>query len=203
MNRLTTGFDTLGDGAFQTKAESICNAMTGNSNFPVTTPPIADVSDALSSYVTAFMAAQFRDKNAVAIKNQSRETLTLLLIQLANSVMTIANGDKAMLVSSGFDLARDPATTPITKPETVILTDGVNAGELVLKVPSVKGARGYVPQYTMDPLTETSEWTRVVTTSSKYTFRNLVPAKKYWCRVAAVGPYNQVVFSDAVSRVVQ
>ncbi|MGH2566064.1 MAG: hypothetical protein ACRDE5_16215, partial [Ginsengibacter sp.] len=80
---------------------------------------------------------------------------------------------------------------------------GINAGELVVKVPAVKGASGYVPQFTADPLTVDSTWTQEVTTTSKYTFKNLTSAKKYWCRVAAVGPYNQLVYSDAISRVVQ
>jgi hypothetical protein len=70
-------------------------------------------------------------------------------------------------------------------------------------VPAVKGAKGYTPQFTSDPLTASSEWTQVMTTTSKYTFTNLNSAKKYWVRVAAVGPYNQVVYSDAISRVVQ
>jgi hypothetical protein len=133
----------------------------------------------------------------------ARETLGSLLLQLSNSVMTTANGDKAMLISSNFDLAKEGSNTPIDKPASIELMDGKNAGELVVKVPAVKGAKGYTPQFTSDPLTASSEWTQVMTTTSKYTFTNLNSAKKYWVRVAAVGPYNQVVYSDAISRVVQ
>ena len=83
------------------------------------------------------------------------------------------------------------------------MTDGVNAGELVLTVPQVKGAKGFVHQYTPDPIMPDSEWAQIFSTTGKCTFKNLENAKKYWCRVIAVGPFGQVVVSDAVSRVAQ
>jgi hypothetical protein len=202
-NRITTGFYLSTDAAFETKAESIYAAMLGNSNFPAPIPAITVVDAAVQAYQSALTAAQFRDKNSVAIKNQAREDLTVILTQLADSVMTTANGDRTMLISSGFDINKSPEPTPIIKPDTIVLADGLNAGELTLKVPAVPGARGYVHEYTLDPLTPESQWTRVMTTVSKYTFKNLKSAQKYWCRVAVVGPFDQLVYSDAVSRVVQ
>lgn len=202
-NRLKTGFDTQSDSDFQTKSESIYSCMLGNSNFPAPTPDLPSVLSLITSYGDALTAAQNKNKNAVAVKNEARTTLTVALIQLANSVMTTANGDKTMLISSGFDLAKEGETTPLEKPEGIVLTDGVNAGELTVKIPAVKGANSYGPQYTSDPLTADSQWTQFMTTTSKYTFKNLTSAKKYWCRVAAIGPFNQVVYSDAVCRVVQ
>lgn len=203
FDRVNSGFNGLSDKVFATKANSIVTAMPGNSNFPQTVPAIADVAVSLTQYTDALATAQLREKTAVAIKDQARLDLTMMLVQLASSVNNIANGDRAMLVSSGFDLSRQPDPSPLVKPVTVILTDGPNAGELVLKVPGVKGARGYIHEYTPEPLTQDSEWTKVITTMSKCTFKNLVSAQRYWCRVAAIGPNDQVVFSDAVSRVVQ
>ncbi|MDE3182012.1 MAG: hypothetical protein KGM16_01225 [Bacteroidota bacterium] len=201
--RLNTGFDGLSDPNFQTTAESIYASMFENKNFLTPTPALTVIDEAIQAYSSAFIAAQQKEKNAVAIKNQMRDNLTGLLIQLANSVMTTANGDKTMLISSGFELAKEGETTPIVKPASISLTDGLNAGELVVKVPRVKGSIGYGPQYTTDPLTTGSQWTAFMTTTSKYTFTNLEPAKKYWCRVAVIGPYNQLVYSDAVSRIAQ
>ncbi len=201
--RLKTGFDSLSDPDFETKASSIYASMLGNTHFPTPTPDLPSIDAAIQDFSTAFIAAQKKDKDAVAVKNQLRDTLIGILIQLANSVMTTANGDKTMLISSGFDLAKEGESTPIVKPASISLTDGLNAGELVVKVPRIKGSIGYGPQYTTDPLTATSQWTTFMTSTSKYTFSNLQPAKKYWCRVAVVGPYNQHVYSDAVSRIAQ
>lgn len=201
--RLKTGFDSLSDPDFQTKSESIYASMLPNPNFPTPTPELTVVDAAIKAYSDGLVAAQRKDKDAVAIKNQARTSLTALLIQLANSVMTTANGDKTMLISSGFDLAKEGETTPIVKPAGIMLWDGPNPGQLVVKVPRVKGSTGYGPQYTPDPLTADSKWTTFMTSSSKYTFTNLEPTKKYWCRVAVIGPYNQLVYSDAISRVAQ
>ena len=201
--RLNTGFDALSDPNFQTSAESIYASMFENKNFLTPTPALTVVDEAIQAYSTAFIAAQKKDKDAVAVKNQQRDNLTDLLIQLANSVMTTANGDKTMLISSGFQLAKEGETTPIVKPASISLTDGLNAGELTVKVPRVKGSTSYAAQYTPDPLTAESVWTSVMTSSSKCTLTNLDSGKKFWARMAVIGPYNQLVYSDAVCRVVQ
>jgi hypothetical protein len=203
ITKITTPFEAMSDSDFETKAQSIYDFMLNNSNFPAPTPDLPSVLAAIQSYTAALTAAQNKNKNAVAVKNETRQLLTGVLIQLASSVTTTANGDRTMLISSGFDLAKEGGTVTLDKPAGIELTDGVNAGELVVKVPAVKGAKGYGPQYTPDPLTADSEWTQVMTTTSKYTFKDLTSSKKYWCRVAAIGPYNQVVYSDAISRVVQ
>jgi hypothetical protein len=201
--RITTGFDPMSDPDFETKAGSIYNGVNGNAFFPTPTPTMPEVNDALQGYSVSLLSAQTRDKNAVAAKNQARAALTDLLTQLASYVTMTANGDRAILVASNYDLASEGDSTPITKPENIQLSDGANSGEIVVKVKGVKGAKSYLHQYTADPLTASSEWTQVISTTSKYTFKNLSVAQRVWCRVAAVGSYNQVVFSDAVSRVVQ
>ena len=201
--KITTGFDILTDSAFETKAGSIYTAMNGNVNFPTPTPAMPEINGAVQAFSAALIAAQSRDKNAVAVKTEVRILLTNALTQLASYVTMTANGDRTRLISSDFDLAREGDSTPITKPDNIQLSDGLNSGELIVKVNSVKGAKSYLHQYTSDPLAASSEWSQVITTTSKYTFKNLTAAQKYWCRVAAVGSFNQVVYSDAVSRVVQ
>lgn len=117
--------------------------------------------------------------------------------------MATANGNTIMLVSSGFDLSKRGTSQELVKPESIQLSEGSNAGELVVKIPGIKGARTYNFLYTPDPLTENSVWKSELSTSSKHTLRNLDSAKRYWCRVAGIGPFGQVVYSDANSRIVQ
>lgn len=201
--RITTPFAAMSDSNFETKAQSIYASMLNNANFTTPTPALPAVLDAMNNYSDSLTASQKRGRDAVAVKNEARDSLTALLVQLASYVTNVANGDRTLLISSGFDLAAEGGITNLEKPASIELTDGVNAGELIVKVPAVKGAKSYGPQYTQDPLTAASQWTQVATTTSRYTFKNLVSQKKYWCRVAAVGPYGQVVYSDAICRVVQ
>lgn len=202
-NKLTTGFSRLSDGDFDIKAQSIYFSMLNNEHFPTTIPAITEVESAVTAFKDALTAAQSRGKNEVAFKNQCRKVLTDALKQLANSVMATANGDLVMLVSSGFDLSKKGENMVLEKPESIQLFDGKNPGELVVKVPGIRGARTYNFQYTADPVTENSVWQQELSTSCRHTIRKLDSAKRYWCRVAVVGPFGQMVYSDANSRIVQ
>ena len=201
--KLAPGMESYTDAAFENKTQSIYVSMLNNVYFPNPTPALTELDVAVSAYSDALLAAQSRGKNEIALKNQARETLAEMVIQLASSVTTTANGDRAKLVSTGIPMAKDGESTPLSKPENMQVTDGINAGELVTKVMAVKGAKSYAHQYTADPLIATSEWSQELSTTCKFTLKNLEPGKKYWCRVAAIGAYGQIVYSDAISRVVQ
>jgi hypothetical protein len=203
MPRLKTGFDPLSDPAFQINASHIYACMLGNPDFPTPTPELSSVEEALQVYVSALTAAKTKDTGAIATKDQARSILTGLLIQLANYVMTTANGDTAMLDRSGFESAKAGETTLIVKPDSITLLDGVTAGEMIVKVRRQKGATSYLPQYTPDPLTPDSVWIQSVSSTSKNTLKGLESGKKYWVRVGLAGPYDQLVFSDAVCRIAQ
>lgn len=201
--RIVTGFSSLTDANFQNKAEGIYDSMNGNTNFPSPVPDMATLQAAITAYNQALTAAQSRDKNDVAVKNEKRSELNDLLTSLAAYVNFAADGDRTILISSGFDLAKEGDTTPLQKPENIQVEDGVNTGELTVSVTAVKGAKSYVHQFTQDPVTASSQWTHVNSTASRYTFKNLAGATRYWCRVAAIGAYDQMVISDSASRVAQ
>jgi hypothetical protein len=201
--KIVTGFEALSDADFETLAKSILQSMDGNGNFPSPVPALSIILTAVTDYSSALVTAQGRDKNAVAVKNSSRDTLTALLVQLASSVTTTANGDRVILVSSGFRLGKDGDTTPLEKPKSIALTDGINQGELISKVPFVEGAKSYGHQFTTDISAPAVQWKEKISTSSKYVFTGLVPGQKYWVQVAAYGSFNQVVYSDVISRIAQ
>jgi hypothetical protein len=202
--RIKTPFEGLPDPVFETKAGTIHDSMAEHADvYPNPVPSMAQILQELQAYSASLIAAQSKSKNAVAAKVDARRTLTLSLIQLSNYVSTTANGDRTKLIQSGFDLAKPGESIVIKKPEIITLSDGKNAGEIVVKVPAVKGAKAYCAQYTPDPLTAESEWIQFMTSSSKYTFKNLPTATKIWCRMCVIGPNGQQVYSDAVCRVVQ
>ena len=201
--RVTTGFESLSDADFQLKSEKIFQSMVNNIFSPNPTPDMATLDAAVTSFSTALLAAQSRDKNAVAVKNAARATLTDLLNQLAGSVNTTANGDLVKLVSTGFDLAKDGESVPLPKPGSPLLSDGINQGELISKVPSVTGSKVYGHRYTTDAPVANTVWVEKISTSSKFMHTGLVSGQKYWCQVAAYGPFEQVVYSDSITRVVQ
>jgi hypothetical protein len=202
-SKIVSSFGSYADSNFETLVQSIKSSMQGNPNFPNPVPEIAVFANAVEAYSEALLAAQSRSKNDVAAKNQAKLAMLDFTAQLAASVTATANGDKTMLISSGFPLTKAGETTPLQKPENLQVVNGVNPGEQLVSVKAVKNAKGYIHQYTPDPLTPGSAWVQTYSTTSRYTFKNLQPAQKYWFRVTAVGTFQQEAVSDALCRVVQ
>ena len=200
--KITMSFDRLSDANLLTKARDIFTAMTGNPSFAAPTPALDDLYAAILDFQAAVNAAAGRERTKVVLKNRSRVALIAILKAIGNYVTFTANGDSAMLSSSGYDPRKTPQPVIVSKP-TVTVDDGTNSGELLNSADSAKNTRGFVHQYTADPLTDNSVWNSFTTTSKKYTFTGLNRAKVYWCRVGVIGAKGQLVFSDPISRVVQ
>lgn len=201
--RIINGFDKLNDAELAVRAQAIIAAMTGNTNFPTPSPSLADMTTALSEYSTALSAAKTGNRAQIALKRQKREALISLLHQLGDYVLFTSKRDRTMMVSSGFSIAKEAEPLPpLSKPENLQVLSGENAGELKIAISKVQGARAYQYQYTPDPLTIESKWESQLSTVTKNTFQDLNSGSRYWCRVAAIGVDEQMVFSDAVSRVV-
>lgn len=202
-NRINSGFHVLSDAALLLKARGIVTSLTGNSNFPLTTPGLETLELVVTNFADALLEAQKKGRDQVAAKNQAREDLLQALRQLASSVMTIANGNRLMLVSSGFDLSKERETKPLNKPRLTRVSDGKNTGELEVKVSAVKGAKAYIFLYATDAKAPESEWKQEVASSSKCLLKNLDSGQRYWCRVVAVGSFSQIAQSEVVSRIAQ
>lgn len=205
MKKINLGFSRYTDAALLVLAQAILDALTGNTFFPTPTPTLASLQTSITEYMDALSAAQEGGKTNVATKNARKQDLIEMLIQLGNYVTLTSNGYEVMLASSGFPLAKErQPMPPLVKPEITKIESGINSGELNVFINSIKGARTYVYQYTLEPLSESSNWVSNNSTHVKFAFDNLEAGKKYWCRVIAYGRNEQEVFSDPVlSRIVQ
>ncbi|AXY73365.1 hypothetical protein D3H65_04950 [Paraflavitalea soli] len=199
--RLKLDFVRLSDPELEIKAQAIVAAMTDNTYFTTPVPALTVVNSHITAYATALSKALTRDKAEVANKNLMRSLLEKTLMDLAGYVTFTSGGSEAALVSSGFDLAKPAANLPpISVPDNFSVGNGVNEGEVVSSVDRVTGARSYIHEYTADPLTPTSEWTQQFTTVRKATITDLEPGKKYWFRVAAIGPRQQIAYTNVQLR---
>jgi len=202
--KIKTDFPGYNDSAFEVKTSTIIAAMTGNPHFPSPIPPLSDVVSASTEYSAALVAAKNGGKTEAAVKDQKREALENLLIKLAAYVTMIAGTDRAIMLGSSFDLVKErQPLPPIEKPQIIKVVNGINAGDVLMVIRRVIGARNCIYQYTPDPLTADSVWEGQNSTLSKMLLKNLESGKKYWFRVVAYGNNEQVAYSDPVSRIVQ
>ena len=166
-------------------------------------PGLPEIRTAIDNFRAALVTAQNGGRMEIAEKNKSRKLLQDKLHQLGGYVTFTANGDKTILISSGFSLVKEPLPRPqIEAPQKLVVTNGTNPGEMLVKVTAVKGARSYYHEYTPDPLTESSQWVHEVNSQSKFVFKGLQSGKKYWFRSAVIGTRSQKAYSREVASVV-
>ena len=180
----------------------IVQNMKGNANFPNPTPAQAVVETACQDFQSALNLAGRRDRTLSSAKNDKKAALVGVLDNLAKYVTTVANGDKTILLSSGFDVTGvkgGQALPSIAALEVVV----DQPGTATTRVKKVAGARAYIHEYTPDPVTPNSVWTSETVTEREHTFSKLQSVVKCWFRVSAVGLNKQKVTSPIVARVIQ
>ncbi len=202
MKRTINSFITLSDGNLESKTHSIISNMTGNANFPTPTPTLAVVEAAADNYSSALVKALTGNRADVADKNAKRAELENVLRSLCTYVNLTANGDVTKLLTSGFDVSKDPQPVVLTRPENLRVENGAASGTLLVSVKAVKGAHAYFHEYTTDATMAPGSWVSTTGTTSRMQFANLQPGTTYYCRVGAVGTNNQLLYSDPVSRMV-
>lgn len=202
--RLITNYQKYNDPRLDIKAQSIITSLTGNTNFPETVPSLSSFSTVATTFADALLQAASRDRVAVSAKNDARKVLLESLRLLAINVEALAEGDRTKLVSSGFDLnAETSGGSSLLPPQDFTLSNGNSSGEMKMKVNAVEGAKSYLFEYTLEPLTEDSVWISKGSSKREFTFTGLPVGKRIYARVTVIGTKDREVTSDVISRIVQ
>lgn len=200
---LALSFTQSGDAAFLQSSQYVLECMTDNPAFTTPVPALEVMSQAIDDYSQKLTAAAGKDLVAIAEKNQRRLYLEELMGKLGLYVMFTAMGDDAALSSSGFTMVKGRTSRYITNPGNVTVGNGVSSGQIESRVKSQKAARSYLHQITDSEPTENTVWDIRSVSTCRYVFSGLVPGKRYWIRVAVVGPGDQVAYSSIASMYAQ
>ena len=167
-------------------------------------PPeaLATAKKELPVFRESITKASGGDEEMRFIRKNKRAVLIGLLSELAEYVTLKANGDPAILASSGFELNKERGEKAMLTIKELKVTIDRN-GEAVTQVKRVAGAKAYIHQYTQDPITANSVWINKCTTVNSYTFTGLTSKEKYWFQVIAIGLNGQEVVSPLASQVIQ
>lgn len=197
-----SNFNRLTDGALEAKCHLIISSLTGNAAFPTPIPTLAEIEAASDDYSSALVTAGTGNRSDIANKNAKRETVISLYNRLCTFVNLTANGNAALLLTTGFDVSKTPEPKVVTKPQNLKVMNGAAAGSLLVSVKRVPGAYSYVHQYTTDATLAPDSWVSTTGTTAKLLLTNLAAGTMYYCRVAAVGGNEQIMYSDTVARMV-
>lgn len=190
---VTRPYKGWSDKKLSLKTTGIQLGMTDNPLFPAPSPNMQVFGAAVSAFVSQLAKAGTRDSNAIAAKNTRRAELIALCVQLGNSVSSTANGDVEALVTTRLPLRKKRQSVVLTAPSNLRIVNGVNPGELDLKVDGKRGAVSFGFEYTMDPPTDQSVWVKTICSTCRCTIKGLEPGKKYWVRTFVTGSKGQQV----------
>ena len=202
--RLILDYSKLNEAGLNTKALAIIAALTGNLNFPTTTPSLVDFTALQTAYSEALTKAANGDRSLIAIKNQAKADLLAGMRALALDIDSLSNGNLVMLASSGFDLASaGDSSLTITNPTDFKILDGMNSGELKFTCKRVPNAIGYIFEHTDEVPAETTNWKIQPSSTREFTIRGLRSGIRVYGRIKAIGRRGQEANSDILSRIVQ
>ena len=201
MNKIISPFKKNRDSELAKAAYRILSSLKGNASF-TDNVLIQLLEKCLLEFQVAMNNAADGSRTMIAIRKEKRKALIEVMVQTGYYVMQVSNGDRAKLLSSGFDVSKESfERRSLATIQSMVIKIG-NPGEANILVNAVKGARAYVHQYSIDPPSDTTAWVSETTAHRKHTFTGLKPLATYWFRVIAVGLNGQLAISDAVSRVI-
>lgn len=186
--KVALGFARLSDGDLDGFADTVWKGLTDYAgDYP--TPPVTLVNllAQLNDFRDKIAAAAVGGKADTAAKDASRQTLLGMLQQLALYVEMMANGDREMLLRSGFQArSTERQRLPLEKPTGVTITND-GEGVLNVQVDPVKNCSMYEGRAKVDD--DASEWMPSVFTgdSRKIRFEGLTPGAMYTIQIRALG----------------
>jgi len=202
LTKITTSFIRFGDDQLEGHALAVAAALNGNTNFTDPIPALADLNNSIKLFSDALALAKTRDKVKIAIKNKLRNDLELMLLKLANYCTHVANGDRAILASSGFPLNAESITSKtLGSPENFTVQVGSNSGEAFVFINPVQHAKSYLFLYGPSPVANEA-WIHAVNSVPYHTITGLTPGTTYSFKIGAAGSKSQVAYTDIVSKMI-
>ena len=182
------------------KSDDIIEMMTNNPNFQI---PLMEL-DALMAANTTYQASLINLKNGTkedtVIKNQNRRVLEKALKNLGLYVQIKSNGNEAIILSSGFDVAgkREPVGK-LPKPEGFGVKVGVAKGTVVVYCIAITYANFYEVEYAEVQADGTRNWIKLTSTKHKLEITGLTSGKQYVFRMAGGGTNPARMWSDEIA----
>ena len=188
-------------------AQQHITKMTGNTNFTTLDPDAATflaASDAFAKALAEAEEAQNTAKQKTAAKEAARVGLETVLTDRGSYVERKSGGDKAKILSTGFDVRSEGTPSGIpAQVANLSLSTGDNAGELDMHWDAVNGGKiTYEIHTSPDPVSPTSWTNQPRSTKSKTSLTGLTSGARVWVRVRATGSGGEGAWSDPVSKIV-
>ena len=188
----------------EVKGDRVVETMDNNPDFPDPPPALAELKKEMPEYRASRRNAESGDKKLVSIKNDKKVKVQNLLQQVAEYVTVKSNGDRTLILSSGFDVSNESRSKKNLPPSIEKLEVELGeAGVAITRTKDVTAVKAYIHQYTTEAPSINTVWVGDGSSYGDHTFSGLSSGKQYWFRVVAIGVKKQRAYSPVVSRFIQ
>lgn len=177
----------------------VITSLTGNVNFPVTTPTVAEITTLTNDYSTALSNAADGGKTLTAIKKEKRLLLIRGMRRLAYFIQANGDNNEAIILSTGFDVNKDTQNTTLLPdtPTDLRLDYGELSGTADAKANPADYALMYEFRFTEDEYSPTARWIYLpLTTSPKTVITGITPGNHICAQIRSVNGKGVSNWSD-------
>ncbi|MEI6122151.1 MAG: hypothetical protein WCQ95_00845 [Bacteroidota bacterium] len=163
-------------------SRSVVDKMTGNPNFTTPSPKLVDVTAAIDDVEDKAALAQGGSKLDHSNLKNSKKSLLELLRKLAKYVDVTADDDEGIIISSGFELSKEPEAS---QRDDFWILAGMSPGEFLIGCVAYPKAVSYLWQVSADdklPVSD-SAWLFAGVSKQRKTYLSGTPDTKRWFRV--------------------
>ena len=164
-------------------------------------------SNLLTTHETSINELEEAESGVSTAKNnlkqavEKRDAAKSKLLSADASIVNFINSqtsDVNVLLTTSYPLAEERGSAPLEQVTNLSAAFGDEPGEIDINFDRVKAATGYEFQLSAD---NPDSWTNAGAAgrTSKFTFNNLTPGKKYWIRVRAFRGEEKGTWSNAVT----
>lgn len=177
---------------------SVHTKMSGNPYFETPNPTLASLKAALDDTETKAAIAKDGSKQDKSNLKVAKKTVVDVLRGLAWYVEGVANGDENILISSGFELSKEPIPS---QRDDFFMLQGIGSGELIIGCVAFPKAGAYIWQVSATstlPAADKDWLFAGASTQRKTNLKGYTPDTKLWFRVRPVTPDGLMEGSDPI-----
>lgn len=176
------------------KALLVETKMTGNASFPTPDPTLLVLKAGREKLELAMVAAATGDHTKIFERNVAEAELDQLLVRESLYVSNVANGDAVIILSSGFELRKEPAPIgPLPAPIELRAHAGLLPGDVNVRWKPVKGAYYYQVYVSDKDPNDGGTWQLVgMTSAASFDSTGNKAATYVWYRVNCLGAAGYV-----------
>ena len=183
--KVALGFTRLSDGDLSGFTSNVITCMTGNASFAKPPVALADLAKLQATFDTAVAAALDGGTALTAAKNAARDALVAALRKMAAYSQIAADGDMALLLTSGFSANSTARVRTKLGVPLIQSVDNEGTTKLMVRLQAVPNAKSYEVRAINGATTPAASV--ISTQARRIVVGNLTPGTTYNLSARAIG----------------